>query len=217
MSTQNLPPYMSPPWWRPTRLARPTRALRPTAEAGGIASRWQKPGHAPAKVGRSLARRSLERELREVCDTNMVIAAHGWVRRRRCYDRVLHAHAHDQGAEQESRKANRPTTLYPKEMERVRLETSCAEQERQTAAVKAATKKDEARKEAKRIKHVAANERKKVDLATGRARPSWHSPSSSRWPRPPPRSRRRSTRRHVFSGQSCRSNPARRCQLTDTG
>ncbi len=51
----------------------------------------------------------------------------------------------------------------------MRLNTYRAEQERQASAVKAATEKDEARKEATRIKRVAAKERKKVELAAGRA------------------------------------------------
>ncbi len=61
-------------------------------------------------------------------------------------------------------------------MEKVRLDTLRAEQERQAAAAKAATKKDEARKEAKGIKRLAKKELKKVsqaelaeELAAGRA------------------------------------------------
>ncbi len=57
-----------------------------------------------------------------------------------------------------------PTALC-KEMDRVRLDTLRAEQERQTAAAEAATEKDKARKEAKRIKRVARKERKKIELA----------------------------------------------------
>ena len=57
-----------------------------------------------------------------------------------------------------------PTALC-KEMDRVRLDTLRAEQERQTAAAEAATEKDKAREEAERIKRVARKERKKVELA----------------------------------------------------
>ena len=90
-------------------------------------------------------------------------------------------------------KAAGPTALC-KEMERVRLDKSRAEQERQAAVVKAATEKTEAQKKAKRIKRVAAKERKKVLLAANwprEARPSPRSPNLRRWPRPPPRSSRR--------------------------
>ena len=61
-------------------------------------------------------------------------------------------------------KAAGPTALC-KEIERVRLDASRAEQERQAAAVKAATERIEAQKEAKRVKRVAAKERKKALLA----------------------------------------------------
>ena len=56
-------------------------------------------------------------------------------------------------------------TALCKKMERVRLDTLLAEQERQTAAAKAATEKDKAWKDAKHIKRVTWKERKKVELA----------------------------------------------------
>ena len=51
-----------------------------------------------------------------------------------------------------------PTALC-KEMDRVRLDTLRAEQERQAAAVKAASEKIEAKTEAKRVKRVIAKGR----------------------------------------------------------
>ena len=61
-------------------------------------------------------------------------------------------------------KAAGPTALC-KEIERVRLDASRAEQERQAAAVKAATERDEARKEPKRVKRVVKKEVKLAELA----------------------------------------------------
>ena len=88
----------------------------------------------------------------------------------------------------------------------MRFDTLRAEQEGQTAAEKAATEKDNARKEAKRIKRGAHKERKVVELAElaaklaepRAARPSWRSPSLMRWQKPPPRSSRCSRKRHSF-------------------